>query len=79
MLLLLLLPPPRSFATTKKVTKGDVNPKDFILFYPFDFSPAFVGKDNTGRLQFTEDMVFPTLEFPSDHGILRTTLHYVDA
>jgi hypothetical protein len=56
------------------VQKGDVNPKDFVLFYPHDFSPASVGKDNTGHKKFIEGMVFPTLDFPSDHGVLRTSL-----
>lgn len=56
------------------VEKGDVNPKDFILFYPYDLSVTSVGKDNTGKKKFIENMVFPTLDFPSDHGILRSVL-----
>ncbi len=31
-------------------------------------------KDNTGTKKYTERMVFPTLKFPSDHGIIETTL-----
>ena len=31
-------------------------------------------KDNTGRRQYIENMVFPTLSFPSDHGITSTVL-----
>jgi hypothetical protein len=54
--------------------KGDVNPKDFILFNPSQWSSTRCGKDNTGSGRFIEDMVFPTLEFPSDHGILSTVL-----
>jgi hypothetical protein len=62
------------------MTKGDVNPKDFILFAKDkDSASALVrvvetNKDNTGRREYVEDMVFPTLEFPSDHGVLETVL-----
>jgi hypothetical protein len=52
------------------VSKGDVNPKDFILFYRDDFSTKSLTKDNTGKKKFVENMVFPTLQFPSDHGVL---------
>jgi len=31
-------------------------------------------KDNTGQRRYIEDMVFPTLAFPSDHGITSATL-----
>ena len=31
-------------------------------------------KDNTGRRQYVEEMLFPTLDFPSDHGIVAATL-----
>ena len=31
-------------------------------------------KDNTGTKKYTERMVFPTLKFPSDHGIIETAL-----
>eukprot|EP00038_Savillea_parva_P010642 m.191668 g.191668 ORF g.191668 m.191668 type:complete len:578 (-) comp18421_c0_seq1:153-1886(-) len=56
------------------VEKGDVNPKDFILFSPMDFVVKRTYKDNTGRREYKEGMVFPTLEFPSDHGVLSTEL-----
>jgi len=49
---------------------GDINPKDFILFYSKDFEPINVAKDNTGKKNYIEDTPFPSLEFPSDHGIL---------
>jgi hypothetical protein len=54
--------------------KGDVNPKDFILFYKGDLSALRVARDNTGQRKYVEDMVFPTLTFPSDHGVLSATL-----
>ena len=31
-------------------------------------------KDNTGEKRYVEEMVFPTLRFPSDHGIVSATL-----
>jgi hypothetical protein len=76
--------------STEKRAKGDVNPKDFILFKKADRSfvarlfkkadRSFVvretWKDNTGKKSYTEDMAFPTLEFPSDHGLLATILEF---
>jgi len=53
---------------------GDVNPKDFILFGKGDFKVSRTWKDNTGENKYIEDMAFPTLKFPSDHGILATVL-----
>eukprot|EP01064_Diplonema_japonicum_P009564 TRINITY_DN1703_c0_g2_i1.p1 TRINITY_DN1703_c0_g2~~TRINITY_DN1703_c0_g2_i1.p1 ORF type:complete len:387 (+),score=48.34 TRINITY_DN1703_c0_g2_i1:480-1640(+) len=54
--------------------KGDRSPKDFILFKRADFSVVSTGKDNTGNREYTENMVFPTLRFPSDHGVVNTVL-----
>jgi hypothetical protein len=59
---------------TEKREKGDVNPKDFILFPKKDFAVLQTWKDNTGKKEYVEDMAFPTLQFPSDHGILATIL-----
>ena len=53
---------------------SQVNPKDFILFYRGDFSNDAPTKDNTGQKKFIENMVFPTLDFPSDHGVLSVTV-----
>ena len=58
----------------EKVSKGDKNPKDFILFPASAFSVQATTKDNTGERRYVEDMVFPTLRFPSDHGLVATTL-----
>lgn len=58
----------------EKDSKGDKNPKDFILFFDHDYDVLSTIKDNTGRRIYTENMVFPTLEFPSDHGITSTVL-----
>lgn len=60
--------------STEKRSKGDVNPKDFILFPEKTFAIQQTWKDNTGEAKYTENMAFPTLDFPSDHGILATVL-----
>jgi len=71
-----------------RIEKGDMNPKDVILFYKGQLqavSKEDMGhgrqknpvKDNTGRLLYMENVVFPTLEFPSDHGILAMALRPV--
>mmetsp|Transcript_11006 Transcript_11006/g.12583 ORF Transcript_11006/g.12583 Transcript_11006/m.12583 type:complete len:190 (+) Transcript_11006:444-1013(+) len=54
--------------------KGDVNPKDFILFNKGVYKLVRTTKDNTGKKRFIENWVFPTLDFPSDHGILSTQI-----
>lgn len=54
--------------------KGDKNPKDFIVFFTPDFTVQSTKKDNTGNGVYIEGMVFPTLQFPSDHGITSTIL-----
>jgi hypothetical protein len=58
----------------EKRSKGDVNPKDFILFPKSDYKVLHTWKDNTGEKKYVEDMAFPTLKFPSDHGILATVI-----
>jgi len=60
--------------SSEKREKGDVNPKDFILFKKGDFEVLKTWKDNTGERFFIEDMAFPTLKFPSDHAVLATVL-----
>lgn len=54
--------------------KGDVNPKDFILFFRSHFDVIHTWKDNTGEHKYLENTPFPTLNFPSDHGILATII-----
>ena len=58
----------------EKDVKGDKNPKDFIVFFAKDFDVRWTKKDNTGNRRYVEGMVFPTLDFPSDHGITSTSL-----
>jgi len=60
--------------SSEKREMGDVNPKDFILFAKEQFEVVLTLKDNTGDKKYIEDMAFPTLNFPSDHGILSTVL-----
>jgi len=56
-------------------SKGDVNPKDFILFHKNHFSPQSPAvRDNNGDRTFTKEMVFPTLQFPSDHAVISVKL-----
>ncbi len=61
--------------STEKREKGDVNPKDFIVFRKSDFEVVNTWKDNTGERNFIENMAFPTLGFPSDHAVLATVLN----
>ena len=56
------------------MTKGDKNPKDFILFPKAGFEVLTAAKDNTGDKKYLEDHVFPSLAFPSDHGVVSVTL-----
>uniref|UniRef100_A0A061RKH8 Uncharacterized protein n=1 Tax=Tetraselmis sp. GSL018 TaxID=582737 RepID=A0A061RKH8_9CHLO len=63
---------PMSECRTSPLT--DRNPKDFILFSEKDFVKEVTIKDNTGSKDYKEDIPFPTLDFPSDHGIVATAL-----
>ena len=63
-----------AFEEIETSKKGDKNPKDFILFYESDYSVVEVMKDNTGKRKYVEGMVFPTLDFPSDHGVTSAVL-----
>lgn len=64
----------KAIALEDKEKKGDKNPKDFIMFDDKDFVLLHTSKDNTGARNYIENMVFPTLDFPSDHGITSTVL-----
>lgn len=66
-----------SFEEINTSKKRDKNPKDFILFYESDYVVSEVRKDNTGKRQYVENMVFPTLDFPSDHGVTSAVLRSV--
>ena len=45
----------------EKVSKGDKNPKDFILFSKNAFTLQAATKDNTGEHRYITDMVFPMM------------------
>ena len=62
----------------EKESKGDKNPKDFLLFRRQAFELLAASKDNTGEGRYVEDMVFPTLRFPSDHGLVAATLRVLN-
>jgi len=64
----------KAVAYDERDFKGDKNPKDFVVFFDSDFRVVQTKKDNTGNHQYIEGMVFPTLDFPSDHGISYTVL-----
>jgi hypothetical protein len=64
----------KAVSLEEKDVKGDKNPKDFIVFFAADFNVLETVKDNTGEKKYIEGMVFPTLTFPSDHGITSTVL-----
>ena len=65
----------KAVAYNEKDIKGDKNPKDFVLFFRSDFEVASAERDNTGVREFKENMVIPTLRFPSDHAITFSTLY----
>lgn len=50
--------------------KGDTNLKDWIILKSLQMEVFGEERDNTGLREFREDMVFPTLNFPSDHVIV---------
>lgn len=67
----------KAISFDEKDSKGDKNPKDFIVFFNEDYRVVQTTKDNTGEKKYVENMVFPTLSFPSDHGITSTVVEEV--
>ena len=53
---------------------GTRNPKDLIIFSRGLLAATSATRDNTGRRTYADDMLFPTLDFPSDHAIVAATL-----
>jgi len=64
----------RACRSNEKISCSDANLKDFILFPKDKFSVTKTWKDNTGDNVFEPGIVFPTLDFPSDHVILSTII-----
>ena len=62
--------------STEKASKGDKNPKDFVLFTKGCFTLDGALKDNTGKREYLEGEIFPSLVFPSDHGVVSCTLSH---
>lgn len=58
----------------EKNERGDKEPKDFILFFYSQLNVVSTAKDNTGDRRYIDDMMYPTLSFPSDHAIVATVL-----
>eukprot|EP00658_Telonema_sp_P-2_P065144 TRINITY_DN54466_c0_g1_i3.p1 TRINITY_DN54466_c0_g1~~TRINITY_DN54466_c0_g1_i3.p1 ORF type:complete len:210 (-),score=48.88 TRINITY_DN54466_c0_g1_i3:287-916(-) len=54
--------------------KADVNLKDYILFYERQLTFHSTIRDNTGDRVYQEGVFYPTMAFPSDHGITETIL-----
>jgi len=65
----------KAAAKNEVEAKGDANPKDFILFWSKQYTSERPVRDNTGEKRYIEDMVFPTLTFPSDHAVLSAALN----
>ena len=63
-----------AIAYEDRSSSGDRNPKDFILFSRKGFKLLKTSKDNTGNHIFNENSMFPTMTFPSDHGIVSSKL-----
>eukprot|EP00457_Paulinella_chromatophora_P001270 gb/GEZN01001272.1/.p1 GENE.gb/GEZN01001272.1/~~gb/GEZN01001272.1/.p1 ORF type:complete len:971 (-),score=160.49 gb/GEZN01001272.1/:211-3123(-) len=57
-----------------RMTAGDHNPKDFIVFEKNAFKLSDPAKDNTGDRKFNEKQMFPCMDFPSDHAIVSAKL-----
>jgi hypothetical protein len=64
----------KAIRQAEKMKKGDLNPKDHILFQSSSYDVVAVHKDNTGERRYIEEMSFPTLRFPSDHAIVSVVL-----
>mmetsp|Transcript_8082 Transcript_8082/g.17509 ORF Transcript_8082/g.17509 Transcript_8082/m.17509 type:complete len:534 (-) Transcript_8082:158-1759(-) len=64
----------KAVRSSEKESKGDNNPKDFILFHEKQMRVLQYCKDNTGSYEYLEGIPFPTLHFPSDHGVLAAQL-----
>jgi len=69
----------------ERVCKSGRDPKDFVVFYRGQLrlvAQSEMGpgrqlnpmRDNTGKLEFRENTNFPTLDFPSDHGLVALAL-----
>lgn len=61
---------------SEKKSKGDYNPKDYIIFAPGGgLEVQSIGVDNTGKRTHEVEMVIPTLEWPSDHSLVHAVFN----
>ena len=61
---------------SKRNSMSHQNLKDWILAYgPQTARITGVARDNTGRREFVEATVLPSVEFPSDHASVRAVFH----
>lgn len=54
----------------ERIKKADLSPKDHILVQSSVFDVVACHKDNTGERRYIEGECFPSLQFPSDHGVV---------
>mmetsp|Transcript_63785 Transcript_63785/g.138709 ORF Transcript_63785/g.138709 Transcript_63785/m.138709 type:complete len:537 (-) Transcript_63785:26-1636(-) len=64
----------KAVKSTELKEKGDIQPKDYILFTSNKLKAVKAWRDNTGSGEFIGEMVFPTLQFPSDHALIAADL-----
>ena len=64
---------------SERVSKAQRSLKDWIVVFEFQMHAASTARDNSGSRDFIEDIVFPTLRFPSDHAIVSTELRFKEA
>ena len=74
------LQPQLNKAMTKEEVQyqGDRNLKDFILFDGNGWNCQNPIRDNTGKGEYVEEMVYPTTEWPSDHSAVSCVLEGVE-
>lgn len=63
----------KAVKSVDKLTAG-TEPKDHILVSGSVFAVDSCYKDNTGQREYKEDTCFPSLRFPSDHGLVSVVL-----
>lgn len=54
----------------ERIKKADLSPKDHILVFGSTSEVISCHKDNTGKRLYIEGEVFPSMKFPSDHGLV---------
>jgi len=60
----------KSVLSEEQIIKRDMNPKDHILVQRCAYNVVATHKDNTGERRYVEGENFPSMRFPSDHGLV---------